>query len=464
MKYVDRKNEEKRLLKFLKSDESELIVIYGRRRIGKSTLIKRVLNGETDVYFQADETQTPNQLYLLSKAIATVLPGFDNASYPDWRALFESLNYRAAKGLTLCLDEFPYLAKSDSSLPSVIQHFWDTGNPKYNLILCGSSQQSMYSEVLNEKSPLYGRASCIMKLQPIEIPYMQEAMSLPTAIETIEQYAFWGGVPRYWNMCLKEGSFDDAVKHLLLTADGSLTDEPERLLRDELRDLTLSRTLLSTIGNGMHRLSEIASRIGKNATDLAAPLRRLIDMGFIEREMPYGEDTRNSKRSLYKIHDAFMDAYYHFVAPNASLIALGKTEIVWQKIQMTLNQYVGQHWESLCRKAVSGCQIDGVCYDAASRWWGTVYDSELGTSRQIELDVVAASLDRKHLLVGECKWTPSENANRLNKELIAKARLLPFAKDIKHIHTVLFLKERPSDDATNIAIYYPEDVIEMLKN
>lgn len=463
MKFVDRTNEMKRLEKSLNSGESELIVVFGRRRIGKSTLIRKVLSDMTDIYFQADETQTANQLLLLSKSISKVYPGFDRAAYPDWWALLESLNYRVTSQMTLCLDEFPYLVRSDNSLPSVIQKFWDTASPKFNLILCGSSQQSMYSDVLNEKSPLYGRAGCILKLQPIEIPYMQEAMSLDSAKEAVEQYAFWGGVPRYWDLCMKEDSFEAAVRQLLLSADGTLIDEPDRLLRDELRDLMLSRTLLSTIGSGVNRISEIAGRIGKSATDLAAPLRRLIDMGFVEREIPYGEDVRNNKRSLYRIKDAFMDAYYHFVAPNASLIAMGRDEAVWQVLQAGINSYVGQHWERLCRKAVSGGQIDGVWYDAASRWWGTVYDLETKNNRQIELDVVAMSLDKQHLFVGECKWTSAEDALRLEFELQRKAVALPFAKGVKYIHCALFLRESPSEVPEHTNVYFPNDVVGMLR-
>lgn len=461
MKFVDRTNEIGRLTKAVTSDESQLIVIYGRRRIGKSTLIRRVLSTDKDIYFQADETQTANQLYLLAKTIATVIPGFDHVNYPDWMSLLETFNFRVNGRITLCLDEFPYLVKSFNALPSVIQHFWDTQSPRFNLILCGSSQQSMYSDVLNEKSPLYGRADCIIKLQPIGLPFIQEAMSLPSAKEAVINYAFWGGVPRYWKLCLSEGSLENAIRHLLLSPDGTLSDEPGRLLRDELRDLTLSRTLLSAIGSGVNRMSEIAGRLGKNATELTAPLRRLIDMGYVEREVPFGEESKNSKRSLYLIKDEFMDAYYRFVAPNMSLIGMGRDNAVWNILAEGMNAYVGNRWERLCRKAVSGQTIDGVTYGAASRWWGTVYDSKKKNGRQMELDVVAMSIDKKHLLVGECKWTSSENAGRLMSELKEKATLLPFAQDVEQIHTILFLREKPSD-TTNGRILLPEDVAAMI--
>ena len=459
MKFVDRENEISRLTRVLSSEGSKLVVIYGRRRIGKSMLIRRVLSEKEDIYFQADETQTANQLYLLAKMASAVIPGFERVVYPDWYSLLEALNYRVKENCTLCLDEFPYLVKSFAALPSVIQRFWDTENPRFNLILCGSSQQSMYSEVLNEKSPLYGRADCIIKLQPMAVRFLQEALSLPSVKEAIEYYAFFGGVPRYWKMCLDEGSLEAALRHLLLTPDGTLADEPGRLLRDEIRDLSLSRTLLSAIGNGMNRLSEIAGHLNKNATELNVPLRRLIDMGFVEREVPFGEEAKNSKRSLYRIKDEFMDSYYHFVAPNNSLIGMGREESVWQLILERMNAYVGSHWERICRNALSGRVVDGVAYGMASRWWGTVYDPSKKQGEQMELDVVALSMDKKHLFVGECKWTSPENAERLFAELERKVALLPFAKG-KHLHTALFLKEQPLDEPKG-RIFFPEEVVSL---
>lgn len=462
MKFVDRIRETNKLRRVLESDDSSLVVIFGRRRIGKSTLIRKVMRPEADVYFQADETQMSNQLYQLSKAIETVVPDFASVVYPDWATLLTALNHRTSEPMTLCLDEFPYLVKSFDALPSVIQHFWDTASPRFNLILCGSSQQSMYADVLNARSPLYGRADCIIHLQPLEVGYIQEAMELQTAEEAVTNYAFWGGVPRYWKLCKDAGTWQDGVRELLLSVEGTLIDEPDRLLRDELRDLTLSRTLLSVIGNGVNRLSEIATRLGKNSTELSAPLRRLIDMGYVVRETPFGVEAKNAKKSIYRISDPFMDAYYHFVTPNLSLISMQRENVVWHNVESRLHEYVGRHWESLCRKAVSGNTIDGMTYGLAERWWGAVYDDVSKQSEQIELDVVARSIDGKCLLVGECKWTKPDYAERLMETLRRKAALLPFAKDVEEVRTVLFLRVQSLDDTT-LRVFYPADVLDMLK-
>lgn len=457
MKFVDRTKELARISKAINGENPALIVVYGRRRVGKSTLIRHAIDGSSDIYFQADETQTANQLMLMARAIGMVFHGFDRVVYPDWYALLEALNYRVEKRITICLDEFPYLVKSCPSLPSVLQKFWDTGDPKFNIILCGSSQQSMYSDILNASSPLYGRSDCTIKLQPIDVNFIGEAMSLDSPQLAIAHYSIWGGIPRYWQLAEREKSFEDAVKELLLSPDGTLIDEPTRLLRDDLRDITLSRTLLSVIGSGVNRLSEIAARLGKAATELSLPLRRLIEMGYIERETPFGENPKNSKRSLYKINDQFMNSYYRFVAPNASLITMGKADLVWQNMQNELSMHIADEWERRCRWYISGNTINGITYGEAQRWWGTGYDESTKKGRQMEIDIVAQSIDGYHLLVGECKWAAADYSERLLEDLKEKAACLPFAKNYKSIHNLLCLRDNPLDNS-GAKIVTPRDI------
>lgn len=459
MKFVDRNKEKKRLEKFMSMPESQLIVVYGRRRIGKSTLIKQMLDPQRDVYFQADETNMANQLAQLAKCISFIKKDFDKVNYPDWDALFDSLNHRVDEKLTLCLDEFPYLVKACPELPSILQRFCDSKRSMFHIILCGSSQQLMYAEVLNERSPLYGRADCIMHLQPISVYYLGEALGIDDPVDIIRHFSVWGGVPRYWQMCQKEGDFETSLKTLLLSPDGSLNEEPNRLLRDEMRDLMMSRSILSVVGAGANRLSEIASRVGKNATELTAPVRRLIDMGFIEKEIPFGENEKSSKHSLYKLRDPFMNAFYRFVAPNASLIAMQKEDVVWNIVNSSLPQFEGECWERLCREFVSGGCFYGIQYGMASRWWGTVNDGSPKVNRLVELDVVSESLDGKHLLVGECKWTGADYAQRLYDALYQKTQLLPFIKKYESVHFLLFLKEKPLDTMSDALLFFPEDIV-----
>ncbi len=457
MKFVDRIGETARLRDALSREKSSLVVVYGRRRLGKSTLIKRVLS-DRDVYFLADRSEGQHQRTLLAKVIAQVFSDFDKLTYPDWESMFRAVNYRADKRFTLCLDEFPYLVEQSPELPSVLQKIVDEKQLKYNLVLCGSSQNMMYGLFLDSTAPLYGRADEIMRLAPIRLPYIQEALGLD-ATAAIEEYSVWGGVPRYWELRESRNSLDDALWHNILSVNGALYEEPIKLFQDDVKDIVKTSTIMSYIGTGANRLSEIAGRCDEQATNLSRPLKKLIDLGFLEKDIPFGIDEKNAKKSLYKIADPFMAFYYQFVVPNRSFIELNRRLPIDQALNTHFSEYVSMQWEKMCRDAVTGNLVNGVVYGKAKRWWGSVLN-EAKKAEQVEFDVVAESIDKKYLLVGECKWTTQENGKQLTAELLRKAKLLPFANDYT-IVPMLFLKSVPKDDIGNALL--PEHIIELGK-
>ena len=457
MKFVDRIDETARLKDALAREKSSLVVMYGRRRLGKSTLIKRVLS-ENDVYFLADRSEEQHQRVLLAKVIEQIFPDFDKLTYPDWESIFRAVNYRTDKRFTLCLDEFPYLVEQSPELPSVLQKLVDEKLLKYNLVLCGSSQNMMYGLFLDSTAPLYGRADEIMRLTPIHLPYFQKALHL-NAMNAIEEYAVWGGVPRYWELRENRSSLDDALWRNTLSVNGTLYEEPIKLFQDDVKDIVKTSTIMSYIGTGANRLSEIAARCDEPATNLSRPLKKLIDLGFLEKDVPFGIDEKNAKKSLYKIADPFMAFYYQFVVPNRSFIELGRRLPLEQALTAHFSEYVSIHWEKLCRDAVTGNMVNGIVYGKAKRWWGSILNEDK-KPEQVEFDVMAESLDKKYLLVGECKWTTGENGKQLTAELLRKANLLPFAKSYT-IVPMLFLKNAPKDDAGNAML--PEDVIKMMR-
>lgn len=457
MKFVDRIDETARLKNALDKEKSSLVVIYGRRRLGKSTLIKKVLS-DNDVYFLADRSEEQHQRAMLAKVIAQLLPDFDKLEYPDWESLFRAVNYRADKHFTICLDEFPYLVEQSSELPSVLQRIVDEKQLKYNLVLCGSSQNMMYGLFLDSTAPLYGRADEIMRFAPIPLPYIQEALGLD-ATNAIEEYAVWGGVPRYWELRENRNSLDNALWHNIFSVNGILYEEPVRLFQDDVKDIVKTSTIMSYIGTGANRLSEIAARCNEPATNLSRPLKKLIDLGFIEKDVPFGIDEKNAKKSLYKIADPFMAFYYRFVIPNLSFIELGRHLPIEQTLTAHFQEYVSMQWEKLCRDAVTGNPVNDVVYGKAKRWWGSVLN-ENKKPEQIEFDVMAESLDKKYLLVGECKWTAQENGRQLTTDLLRKASLLPFARNYT-IVPMLFLKNVPEDDGGNVIL--PETLVGMMR-
>lgn len=451
MKFTDRNREIELLQTALRKQRRSFVVVYGRRRLGKSTLVKRVLS-DRDVYFMADISESSNQRHLLAMTVAAQYPGFDQAIYPSWESILLSFNQRCTEGMTLCIDELPYLVKSDESLPSVLQKLLDSHRLRFNLIVCGSSQQMMFDIALNESSPLYGRADEILRLNPIPASYMPEALGI-TPKEAVEEYAVWGGVPRYWELREESTDIDSALRHFCINPHGLLYDEVVHVLRDDMRDLVQATTILTVIGNGANKMSEIAARVNKEASSLTGPVRKLLSMNLICREVPFGDNPKDSKKSMYHLADPFMQFYYRFMVPYRSFIEIDRIDFVMRQINAQWNGFVANMWEQLCRRKVSGQEIDGELFGIAGRWWGNVPGGE-----RIELDVVAESFDKRTLLIGECKWTSADDASRLEHILHDKVSKLPFISKYQNVKYVLFLKEKPTKPSSCLTLF-PEDII-----
>lgn len=469
IEFIDRENELQRLTAALRSERPEFIVVYGRRRLGKSTLIRRVMGGQ-DVYYEAGMSERATQISLLAKAAATVYDGFDKVVYPDWESIIMAFNYRCKDNATLVLDEFPYMVQKDASLPSVLQRIFDrriVGGEglRCNIVICGSSQRMM-QKLLHASEPLYGRADVEMNLKPIRLPHWERATSLE-AKRLIEEYSVWGGVPQYWNQRREYGSLHDAVRGLVLNEHGVLYNEPAKLFMDEASDVAPYSSIMTTVGSGRHRYSDIASVMGKTTADLFKPINNLVSMGFLRREVPFGENERKSKKTLYRIEDPFMAFYYRFVEPNKSVIALGRTALVEKLLTEGFPMHVAGIWERLCQTAVSGNSLFGHTWNVASRWWGKapVYGNGRKTPsgyEELEFDVVAEDLyDKNTILIGECKWRSPDHAERILEQVRQKAGMTPLAKG-KNVVYALFLRERPLTSSADCNVMLPEDVVSQL--
>lgn len=460
MEYLDRIEEIAELKRVLNPEKpAKFVVIYGRRRLGKSTLIKRVLTPD-DVYYMAGDLVDAVQMDMLQDLLSLKFPELSMVSFSGWEELLLMLNRLTTEQFTLCLDEFPYMVKHSPELPSILQRILDNKDLKYNLVICGSSQRMMQEMILSKSEPLYGRADAILDIRPIPLPYLQQALHL-SSIETIEEYCVWGGVPRYWELREDYDSLREAIKGMLLGPTTVLYDEPKKLFLDDMKVSVQSESLMAVIAGGANRLSEIAVRMRREATSLSAPLDRLIQMSYIRREIPFGESPKKSKRGIYRINDPMMDFYYTFIISNMSSLARGRKNLVMEEIDAAFYEYVARHWENLCRESVSGNKLYGFRWKEASRWWGTVPGNEKGKFQEMEFDVMAESTDGKALLVGECKWTNPEIASELHRKMTEKANYLPFAHG-KEIITVLFLKDKPKDEKTDVRILYPQDIIDLM--
>lgn len=455
MDFLNREKEKQRLSKAIGSNKAKLIIIYGRRRCGKSTLIKNVLK-PSDIYFMAQQSDPAIQRMQLANTIGIKVKGFESAVYPDWESLFTNLDNVIKEPITLCLDEFPYLVKVSPDLPSIIQKIVDNfQNRKFHLILCGSSQQMMKGLILDSASPLYGRSDEILKIAPLEPGWLMDALGCKPQ-QAVTEYAVWGGVPRYWELRLEEKSFREALINIILDRYGVLHEEPARLFLDDMRESVQAFSILSVVGNGSKRLSEIAARLNKPATQLSRPIDNLIQLGYLKRDFPFGEPEKNSKKGIYRIQDPFMNFYFTFLSPNLSRLELGLTEQVYKAFEAREQNFVSLEWENLCRRSVPMLPISSIEFDIASKWWG--YNLE---KQPVEFDIVAESTDKKHILVGECKWSTIYNPEALFKTLEQKASQFPHAQG-KKIITTVFVKETTGDN-TSANVFLPSDILNRLK-
>jgi uncharacterized protein len=281
----------------------------------------------------------------------------------------------------------------------------------------------MHGIVLDAAAPPYGRAREILKVEPLLFPYLSEALHLRRAEDAVEAYATWGGIPRYWELADGAASLQAAQRDLILDPLGVLYAEPQRLLLDEVSETMQAHSILALIGQGCHRLSKIAGRLGRPATSLSRPLALLVDIGLVKRELPFGEHPRRSKRARYRIADPFLRYWYRFVDPNRSLLAARHLDVQTQPAWLS---HLGESWEEIVRASISDISIDDARWQPAQPWWGGA-----GAGPDAEIDVVAAHRDdRNRLLVGEVKLSlDAADVPRLLHDLEAKARSCDWARN-----------------------------------
>ena len=452
--FLDRDREVARLRRALSSPEASFCCVYGRRRCGKSRLLQEVVRRDTATYYAADEREAPLQRAALAAAMADHLSGMGQVVYPDWASLFQRWWRDARPGSVLAIDEFPYLVRTSPEIPSLLQKLLDGGSAgSPHLVLCGSSQRMMQGLVLDATAPLYGRAREILDVRPLGMYWLGQALGLTTVLDALESYAVWGGVPRYWELAADHADLWDGVQDAVLDPMGVLHDEPHRLLMDDLRDTAQASSILSLVGAGCARLSEIAARLAKPATSLTRPIQRLTDLGFLRRQVPFGSEERSGKRTAYSVADPFLAFWYRFVEPNRSRLEAGLVEDVAADVRRDFPGHAAAIWEQV-RQAFPHLHVGGLNWLPAGRWWGA------GTDRQpLEVDVVSESTDRGTLFVGEVKLRlDALESDRVAHELDAKVRRLPFAATYQQVITGV-VAAAPKRESQLPAAISPQEVL-----
>jgi len=463
---MGRDDELRRLERAARAGDGALVVVWGRRRVGKTRLLVEWCR-KGGVYWVADTSAAPLQLRNFAETVAGQLPGFADVDYRDWATLLRRLAREArAAGFRgpLVIDELPYLLASTPELPAMLQNFVDHELKQAQLVLAlaGSSQRMMQGLALSSEAPLYGRATELFKLAPLPPGCIVDALAAGDAVQGVRAYATWGGIPRYWELAEAFDDHRDAVDALVLDPRGPLHDEPNRLLLEELPSAIALRPILDVIGAGGHRLSEIASRVGQPATSLARPVARLQELDLVLRETPFGDPERGAKRALYKLADPFLALWFSLVAPKrSSLVQLPRAGRL-RLFDAASPRLVSSVWESLCRHAVPRLGNNlGIEYGPAARHWSAGGN---------EWDLVADSADGDALLLGEVKWTekaPSpSDIERAAQTLIAKGAPPIAGRDKRERRYAVFVSQRPrgrSKLPSNVAVIDARDVMEALR-
>ena len=452
MRFIDRINEMATLEKEYKRDNASMVVIFGRRRVGKTELIRHFIKNKPSLYFLAtEEAETMNRM-AFQEQVADFLNSdlLRGSSIDRWELLFQQLVSAATdQRLVIVIDEFQYIGKSNPAFLSVFQRIWDTILCKANVmvILCGSLVSMMMSQTLNYDSPLYGRRTAQIKLRPIKFNHYHEFFDdAPSEKELIQRYSITGGVPKYVEMFQQSQDLRKAIRDSLLNPSSYLFDEPNFLLQKEVTDIGSYFSILRIIAAGNHKPSKISTLIQQKQTNLPRYFNVLIDLDLLEREVPVTEmNPGKSKKGLYQIKDNFIKFWFQFVYPNRSYIEMGHTDVVMNRLEKNfIDSQVSFVYEDICREKLWELSATGKLpglLEKVGRWWDSSH----------EIDVVGLSEADNLLVLGECKyWTGPIGLNILS-QLEQKAAFVDWHREKRKIIYILFSINGFSDELKNVA-------------
>ena len=402
--FVGRVNELSELEKLYRKNKFQMIVVYGRRRVGKTTLINHFINGKKAAYCMAVESNIYENLHMLSMEVWKLMgQGDDMPDFASFSAILQKLaELSQNEQIIFAIDEYPYLAAADPSVSSVLQGFIDNElkNSKLFLILCGSSMSFMEHQVLGYKSPLYGRRTAQLKVEPFELSDVRKYFNKYSEEEIFYVYACTGGIPEYMRAFDEEYSVDDNIKNLFFNTYGRLYEEPSNLLKQELRTPAAYNAVISAIASGYNKLSEIASKVAQPSSGCSALLSGLIELGIVEKISPCGENT--TKKTIYRISDQMFRFWYRFVSPNLSLINAGYGDTVYaKKVKPLLNDFCGPAFERECKAwmmRLNGQLELPELFSDIGNWWG----GNPKTKQTEEIDILLKG--EKSVILCECKW------------------------------------------------------------
>lgn len=428
--FVGREKELASLNRLYEEKKFQMVVMYGRRRIGKTTLISKFIADKPAIFFTAQEVNDTLNLIQFSKKIYSFFDIPETVgSFNNWSDAFHFLSDKAKQNqFILAFDEFPYVASANRSLKSILQSAIDHEfkNTGLFLILCGSHMGFMENEVLGYKSPLFGRRTAQIKLEGFDYYDAGKMLGSFSNEDKIKLYSCVGGTPHYLAQIKSSEGFEENIKRLFFDISGYLYNEPIMLLQQELREPAMYNSIVSAIASGASRLNEIATRINEDSPKVNKYLQTLVNLQIVQKIYPFGENTQNSRKGIYRIADNCYDFWYSFVFQYKPEIESGNGDIVadHEVFGEKLSSYIGKPpFETICLQYLQRINRSRkLPFTATSfgSWWGT----DPKEKRQSDFDVVAANRTEKKIILGECKWKNSINDVSEIQKLVSKNYLL----------------------------------------
>ncbi len=439
MKFINRKKEMATLEKEYTRKKS-FVVLYGRRRTGKTTLIKEFIKDKNAFYFFADKQNESLQISRFKKQLAEYFKDefLKKIEINDWDTIFDYFinKIRDDEKFILVIDEFQYLCSVNKGFSSIFQRIYDEKMYHKNImvILCGSLISMMYSEVLSYDSPLYGRRTAQIKLQPITFEYYKDFFENKSKKERIEFYSITGGIPKYILEFDKTESPLWNIENNIFNKDNFLYSEPKFLLQEEINDLSRYFSILNSIASGNTKLSSICSNLELNSNGITPYITKLIDLDILEKEIPVTENLENSKKGLYKIKDNYLKFWFSYVYPYQSYLEIENLTYPLDKIKNEFNLWVSKIYEELARETLfSNLQIP-FPIKKLGRWW----------NNNEEIDIVA--FGDKDIIFGECKWSNKKVGLSVLFSLKEKSKKVNWNNNSRKEYFILFSKEGFSED------------------
>ncbi|MBQ3513244.1 MAG: ATP-binding protein [Lachnospiraceae bacterium] len=447
--FIGREKELADLEELYLQDKFQLFVLYGRRRVGKTTLLNEFCKDKDTIFYSAEQSNNKLNLEKFSSLVFNFYGENNLEPFSSWDNALSYINERQKhKKLVLVIDEFPYLVKKNKALLSELQHLIDHKLTSGNLfmILCGSYMGFMEKEVLGSKSPLFGRRTAQLHMKPFNYQTSLKFLDGFSDDEKLMLYGAFGGTPLYLQQINAKESLEENIKRTYLKVTSYLYEEALLLLRQEVQEPGVYSAIIEAIASGHTKANEVSTKIGEDSAKCLKYIKTLCELGILHKETPFGEK-ESSRKTIYGISDFMFRFWYRYVFANRTLIETGAQQAVWAKrIEPDYNSYMGLVFEKVCTDYLSARNARGelpILFTSIGRWWGT----NLATHGQEEIDLVAN--DGKDYIFGECKWRNEKLDLSVLRELKAKADI--FSKNRKSTYYVLFSKSGFTDAVINEA-------------